>query len=227
MSVEGSWRGYYQFEGGQGQPSGKIPFKARFVMKNDTFSGSGVEKNFVPAMINGWVEENAVTFESQIQTTSPPSFYEGKFASDGSLSGTCKLERKGRHYAGTWFAERYQPNPVERFFDIERCIGIVALVVAAASGYFGIWSPIEQARLHAQDEIVIVRQLQVVFAACLPIGIATLIFGHGANEFLEKNLVGEKKTVKGWIILALLLGAMLALFAGVDAQLASLGYAKR
>lgn len=223
-SVEGNWRGHYQFYGGQAQPSEKVSFKAKFKTKNNSFSGSCVERKFFVATIKGQVQDSTVSFESRIKTTSPPSYYEGTIGSDGTMYGTCKIERNSQHYIGTWFAERYQPNALESFFEVERVIGIVFILVGLGVGYFGIWSPIEVARQHTQERVTIYPELEAVVAAFIPIGLAALVFGHGGNEFLERHLLGEKKTIKGWIIFGAFLGLMGLLYFWVKSQLAMYGY---
>lgn len=223
--IDGYWRGYYQTIDDQ-MAGKKNHFKMRFVSTSESnFQGEMLEKVVILGVLAGRIEGNAVHFTRQIRTDVPRSVFAGTIDEDGSLSGQCQIGSGSGTRSGTWHAERYQPSALESFFDGTRRASIIVLLVAAATFYFGIFEPITLAQAQ-EEKIAVNSQFVMIMAVCGPMGIVGLIFGEKVNKFLKEDLV-EKKSVKGWIIIAahVLLG--LGLYHWLLHYLGTLGYVLR
>ncbi|MFN8657608.1 MAG: hypothetical protein U0105_14795 [Candidatus Obscuribacterales bacterium] len=220
--IDGHWRGYYQTI--EDQMAGrKNNFKVRFNTKDGlTVTGQMIETIVITGEIAGSVTGDAIKFTKQTRTDVPRSVFEGTIGADGALSGQCQIGSSTGTRSGKWHAERYQPGAMDSFFDGYRRAGVVILLVAAFTLYFGIVEPITLA--HANEKEIAINSLLVkIFAVCAPMGTAALIFGAKANQFLKRNLDG-KRSVKGWILMVGVLLLSIGLYEGLLWYLRTLGY---
>lgn len=194
--IDGYWRGYYQMIT-PGSP--KSHFKIQFVSEGEsTFTGQMHEMIVVGTVVNGQIDGSSVQFKKRTRSDIPASTFEGTINDDGALTGKCKIGKANGTFSGTWHAERYEPSGVERFFDVQRRIGVMLLLVAATTFYFGLLEPFMLLQA-GEKHIAMNSQFVLIMAACLVVGTFEIIFGWRGNQYLREQLF-EKKSILSWIL---------------------------
>ncbi len=198
-SIDGHWSGYYQTI--EDQMSGKKNhFKLQLSSSDDsTLNGQILHKAVIPGHLEGRIDGDFVKFTTRVRTDVPRSVFEGTIGADGKLSGKCQIGSGTGTRSGTWYAERYQATQLESFFDGERRVSVLLLLIAAGAFYLGVVQPDLIAQSH--DEKIAVGKCVKYFCIFGLVGIIGLIFGKKATKFFIKHLV-DNKSKKGKMTMA-------------------------
>lgn len=229
-SVEGHWKGVYRFDAGQGEQSGReFEMRGKFEPVAEGIGGSFSDKAG-SSTVSGKTDGDRIEFEKRYisydgpkygRRESEPISYQGTLSSD-EMSGTWTMRHNGQIYKGTWHLQRYQPSTAEKFWDGERQIAVGLFVASLIAGYVGAVRPILAAYNH-EHYITVHSWMIIAFACGVPFSIAGMIFGQKGSPFLEQNIL-NRWTPKGIAVLMVIAIPAVALYAGIQYLLGSLGY---